>query len=84
MYMGPKCLAGQSLTSLQEKFKVLKYLVIDEYSKLGQRTVAWIDKRCHQATGKLDNLFGGISMILVGDPAQLPLVADTTIPLTSK
>ena len=71
-----KCLTGQSLTSLQEKFKIVKYLVIDEYSMLGQRTLAWIDKRCRQATGKLDTLFGGISMILVGDPAQLPPVAD--------
>ena len=36
----------------------------------------WIDKRCRQATGKTDEVFGGISIILVGDPGQLPPVAD--------
>ena len=29
-----------------------------------------------QATGKNDQLFGGISIILIGDPAQLPPVGD--------
>ena len=37
---------------------------------------AWVDKRCRQATGLTDQLFGGKSIILVGDPAQLPPVAD--------
>lgn len=38
--------------------------------------LAWIDKRCRQATGLTDELFGGKSIILVGDPGQLPPVAD--------
>ena len=38
--------------------------------------LAWIDKRCRQATGLTDELFGGKSIILVGDPGQLPHVAD--------
>ena len=37
---------------------------------------AWVDKRCRQATGLTDQLFGGMSIILVSDPAQLPPVAD--------
>ena len=38
--------------------------------------LAWIDKRCRQATGLTDELFGGKSIILVGDPGQLPPLAD--------
>ena len=37
---------------------------------------AWVDKRCRQATGLTDQLFGGKSIIFVGDPGQLPPVAD--------
>ena len=43
---------------------------------LGQTTMGWIDRRCRQATGLKDKLFGGKSVILIGDPAQLPPVAD--------
>ena len=43
---------------------------------LGQVTFGWIDKRCKQATGYNDKVFGGKSLILTGDPGQLPPVAD--------
>ena len=33
-------------------------------------------QRCKQATGSHDKILGGKSMILIGDPAQLPTVAD--------
>ena len=41
---------------------------------LGQTTFAWVNKRLRQATGKLDQLLGGISVILFGDFGQLPLL----------
>ena len=43
---------------------------------LGHVTFGWMDKRCKQATGYSDNVFGGKSLILTGDPGQLPPVAD--------
>ena len=43
---------------------------------LGQTAMGWIDRRFRQATGLKDSLFGGKSIILIGDPAQLPPVAD--------
>ena len=43
---------------------------------LGQTTFGWIDKRCKQTTGFYNKVNDGISMILIGDPGQLPPVAD--------
>ncbi|CAB3994683.1 ATP-dependent DNA helicase PIF1, partial [Paramuricea clavata] len=73
---GNKDLTGQSLCRLQESVDNIGYIIIDEYSMLGQVTFGWIDKRCKQATGSNDKVFGGKSLILTGDPGQLPPVAD--------
>lgn len=80
---GNKDFTGQSLVRLQNTLKNISYIIIDEYSMLGQKIFAWVDKRCRQATGLTDQLFGGKSIILVGDPAQLPPVADK-LPYHSK
>ena len=73
---GNKDLTGQSLSRLQESVSNIGYIIIDEYSMLGQVTFGWIDKHCKQATGYSDKVFGGKSLILTGDPGQLPLVDD--------
>ena len=73
---GSKDLTGQSLCRLQDSVNDIGYIIIDEYSMLGQVTFGWIEKRCKQATGFNDKVFGGKSLILTGDPGQLPLVAD--------
>ena len=73
---GNKDLVGNSLIRLQENLKDIKYILIDEYSMLGQTTFGWVDRRCRQATGISDELFGGKSIILLGDPGQLPPVGD--------
>ena len=57
------------------------YLIVDEMSMMGQRMFAWVDRRLRQATAKLDEPLGGISVILFGDFAQLPPVCD--LPLYS-
>ena len=54
----------------------LPELVKDDYSMLGQSMLGWIDRRCRQATGISDEVFGGLSIILFVDPGQLPPVAD--------
>jgi len=71
-----KDLSGESLKELQERLSNTDYILIDEYSMLGQRTLGWINKRCRQSSGAKENLFGGKSIILIGDPAQLPPVSD--------
>ena len=73
---GNKDLTGQNLVKLQNTLKNISYIIIDEYSMQGQKMFAWVDKRCRQATGLTNQLFGGKSIILVGDPAQLPPVGD--------
>ena len=73
---GNKDLAGQSLIRLQESLSGIDYIIIDEYSMLGQTMFGWVDRRCKQASGCHDKLLGNKSVILCGDPAQLPPVAD--------
>ena len=72
-------LQGQALQRLQLRFTGKHYLITDEMSMLGQRTLAWVDKRLRQAASKLNEPLGGISMILLGDFAQLPPVGDKPI-----
>lgn len=62
-------LTGNSLARLQ-------YIIVDEMSMLGQRTMEWVDRRLRQASGYKDTPFGGHSVILIGDFAQLPPVGD--------
>ena len=69
-------LTGQTLASLQHKMKQIKYLIVDEVSMMGQTMITWVDKRLRQATTMSDMPFGGISVILIGDFAQLPPVGD--------
>ena len=70
---GLKELSGQSLIKLQCNLKDKQYLLIDEFSMVGQSMFGWIDRRCRQASGHKDVL-GGKSVILVGDTAKLPHV----------
>lgn len=48
---GNKDLTGQSLSRIQENLTGIEYVLIDEYSMLGQTLFGWIYKRCKQATG---------------------------------
>ena len=73
---GNKNVTGQNLIRLQESLHNIDYIIIDEYSMLGQVTFGWIDSRLKQSSGLQEKLLGGKSVILCGDPAQLPPVAD--------
>ena len=73
---GHKDLSGPSLVQIQHQIRGIEYIIIDEYSMLGQTLFGWIDKRLRQITGHCDEPFGGKSVVLIGDPGQLPPVGD--------
>ena len=70
---------------LQERFTQFHdcpekcYIVIDEVSMIGSGLFHWIDRRARQAFARPDEIFGGASIILVGDFAQLPPVQDKSL-----
>ncbi|CAN0479104.1 unnamed protein product [Ascophyllum nodosum] len=69
-----RAFTGDSLKRLQQSLNGVGYLAIDELSILSQSQFAWVDRRLRQATGRTDEVFGGICVIMTGDPGQLPPV----------
>ena len=69
-------LQGSALQRLQLQMQNVQYVIIDEMSMIGHRTLALIDRRLRQATAKLNEPMGGLSVILFGDFGQLPPVGD--------
>ena len=72
-------LQGEILKQMQHTLEDTTHIIIDEYSMIGCSEFFWVDARLRQASGKKTKLFGGFSVILVGDPAQLPPVGDTPL-----
>ena len=65
-----KALSGPALEKLQTRLSPITHLIIDEFSMINGDFLYWIDQRLQQA--KHCNLpFGGVSVLLAGDPAQL-------------
>ena len=80
--IGPKKgdeLKGEALMKLQEDLRGIEYIIIDEFSVVGQNMFGWINSRCRQAIGLSEKTFGGINVILVGDIGQLPPVSDRVL-----
>ena len=72
-----KELSGNQLIKLQNAFKGAKMLIIDEYSMVGAVMLGQIDSRLRQAFPRFkDFVFGNLSIVLIGDPLQLPPVLD--------
>ena len=51
----------------------LKLLIIDDFSMLKARELRYVDKRLSQIM-ECNDPFGGITVVIVGDVAQLPPV----------
>ena len=67
-------LTSKQLAEFRENLKHLKILIIDEMSLLGADMLYKIHLRLSQEIFQNDLLFGGISVLLVGDLLQLPPV----------
>lgn len=48
-------LKASALANLQHELDGVRYLIIDEFSVIGQRMFAWINRRCKEATGCTTN-----------------------------
>ena len=73
-------LPAASFTSLQQAFKDIHYLILDEKSMIGQVHLAWIDYRLRQIyPARNDIYFGGLNILLVGDFHQLPSVGQAAL-----
>jgi ATP-dependent DNA helicase PIF1 len=69
-----------SLMPLQQAFKDIHYLILDEKSIIGQLHLAWIDCRLRRIyPTRNDSYFGGLNVLLVGDFYQLPPVCQTAL-----
>jgi ATP-dependent DNA helicase PIF1 len=70
-------LTGDHLAQLQVKFHDCHFLIIDEKSMIGLKMLYQIDQRLRQASlSHFDTVFGGKSVLLCGDFAQLLPVLD--------
>lgn len=75
---GFEALSGPNLSRLQENFRHVRYLILDEKSMIGLGLMGMISNRLLQAHPDVVglDLFGDISVILLGDFHQLPPVFD--------
>jgi ATP-dependent DNA helicase PIF1 len=75
-----KSLCADSLLDLQEKWNGIEYIIVDEISMVGQTLMGKIDSRLRQIfPSKAHSVFGGCSMIMLGDFGQLPPVMDSSL-----
>eukprot|EP00854_Cymbomonas_tetramitiformis_P027270 gene27270-33584_t len=70
---------GARLKQFVADFDGKRWVIIDEMSMVGRRSLGHIDELLKQATRDDDSLFGGLNVILVGDHGQLPPVKDARV-----
>jgi ATP-dependent DNA helicase PIF1 len=66
----------QSLKAMQQKFRGVHYLIIDEKSMVGLKQLTWIYRRL-QAIRANDEWFSGMNVVIISEFCQLPPVANT-------
>ena len=67
-----KKLSKNKKRELEEYFEGVYMIIIDEFMMNGQDIFGFIDLRLREITGKHDQYFGGLNVLLFGDPLQLP------------
>lgn len=68
--MGP--IPRQSLHNFRSMFAGVKCVIVDEVSMISNDLLHKINQRLQEATGDLNEAFGGIDIIFCGDFRQLP------------
>ncbi|KAE8740769.1 hypothetical protein FOCC_FOCC013714 [Frankliniella occidentalis] len=72
-------LTGDRAKTLSDTLENVKFVILDEYSMIGWKTLAMISRRCKEATRITDEDFGGLNVVLLGDINQLPPVKDNPL-----
>ena len=79
-YNGFQPLSHERLNSLRSKLSRLMLVIIDEVSMVGSNMLLEIHKRLQQIKGVSDDaVFGGVSILAVGDLYQLPPVGQAAL-----
>ena len=79
-YRGFQPLSHDRLNSLRTKLSRLMLLIVDEVSMVGANMLLEIHKRLQQIKGVSDDaVFGGVSILAVGDLYQLPPVGQAPL-----
>lgn len=72
-------LGPERLAILQDVFRNIELLIIDDKSMIGLRFISWIDRRLRQIQATPDTPFGGLNLLFCGDFGQLAPVMDTPL-----
>ena len=64
---------GNAEKRLQDTFRNIELVIVDEFSMLRCKELFYMSERLKQAKGN-NLIFGGLVVLLVGDPGQLPPV----------
>ena len=79
-YSGFQPLSHDRLNTLRTKLSRLMFVIIDEVSMVGSNMLLEIHKRLQQIKGVSDDkVFGGVSILAVGDLYQLPPVGQAPL-----
>ena len=80
IHQGTNLLSANELNTFRIKYRHLKVIITDEISMVGNKTLSFKDTHLQQLTGT-KAVFGGLSVIAVGDLYQLKPVGDKLIRL---
>ncbi|KAL7297052.1 hypothetical protein TKK_0009478 [Trichogramma kaykai] len=72
-------LNSHSQRNFQLEHKALKFLIIDEMSMIGAKTLGEIESRCHELFPSRDDSFAGLYVFMFGDYKQLSPVKDVAL-----
>ena len=67
-------LSEEKLSKLRESFKGVRIIIIDEFSMMSSQQLFMIHRRLQSVKDNYREDFGGLKIVLIGDPAQLPPV----------
>jgi ATP-dependent exoDNAse (exonuclease V) alpha subunit len=70
---------GTSLKHAQQRYRDTKVVVVDEFSMLKQKEVWYLHLQLQAITGIHDRPFGGLIVLFLGDPTQLPPVGGRVV-----